>query len=101
MRWAHNGIVTTRPYFTKGLIEQIGDLGVALIILVCLPRGRGVALSLVCLAYAFIMPWVAIGAGFHKNYESLTPVRNSPEALTDIDHQVIPWHTPSSSFLSP
>jgi hypothetical protein len=38
IRWAHEGIVTIGDYCTaQGLIEQIGDLGVALIILVCLP----------------------------------------------------------------
>src|SRR5713226_2979022 len=37
IRWAHNGIVTTGHYCTaQGLIEQIGDLGVAFITLVCL-----------------------------------------------------------------
>jgi hypothetical protein len=37
IRWAHNGIVTTGFYCTaQGLVEQIGDLGVALIFLVCL-----------------------------------------------------------------
>ena len=36
IRWAHSGIVTTGPYCTaQGLIEQIGELGVALITLVC------------------------------------------------------------------
>ena len=41
-------------------------------------KARGVALSLVCLACIFIVLWVAIGAGIHKNYETPTPVRNSP-----------------------
>jgi hypothetical protein len=37
IRWAHNGIVTTGHYCTaQGLVEQIGELGVALITLVCL-----------------------------------------------------------------
>ena len=37
IRWAHNGIVTTGHYCTaQGLIEQIGELGVGLITLVCL-----------------------------------------------------------------
>ncbi len=36
IRWAHNGVVTTGPYCTaQGLVEQIGDLGVALMTLVC------------------------------------------------------------------
>jgi hypothetical protein len=34
--WAHNGIVTTGPYCTtQGIIQQIGEVGVALITLVC------------------------------------------------------------------
>ena len=37
VRWAHNGIVTTGHYCTaQGIIQQIGELGVALITLVCL-----------------------------------------------------------------
>jgi hypothetical protein len=37
VRWAHNGIVTTGPYCTaQGVIQQSGELGVALITLVCL-----------------------------------------------------------------
>jgi hypothetical protein len=37
IKWAHNGIVTDGHFCTaQGLIEQIGDLGVALITLVCL-----------------------------------------------------------------
>ena len=36
VRWAHNGIVTVGPYCTaQGVIQQIGELGVALITLVC------------------------------------------------------------------
>ena len=42
VRWAHNGIVTVDPYCTaQGVLQQIGDVGVALITLVCtspLPR---------------------------------------------------------------
>jgi hypothetical protein len=37
VKWAHNGIVTTGHYCTaQGIVEQIGELGVALITLVCL-----------------------------------------------------------------
>jgi hypothetical protein len=37
IRWAHDGIVTTGPYCTaQGIIKQIGELGVALITLVCI-----------------------------------------------------------------
>ena len=36
--WAHNGIITIGPYCTaQGIIQQIGELRVTLIILVCLP----------------------------------------------------------------
>jgi hypothetical protein len=41
-------------------------------------KARGVALSLVCFTCIFVTLWVAIGAGIHKNYETPTPVRNSP-----------------------
>jgi hypothetical protein len=41
-------------------------------------KARGVAFSLVGLACAFTILWVAIGGGIHKNYETPTPVRNSP-----------------------
>ena len=35
VRWAHNGIVTTGHYCTaQGIIQQIGEAGVALITLV-------------------------------------------------------------------
>ena len=35
VRWAHNGIVTTGHYCTaQGIIQQIGEVGVALITLV-------------------------------------------------------------------
>jgi hypothetical protein len=36
IKWAHNGIVTSGHYCTaQGIIQQIGELGVALITLVC------------------------------------------------------------------
>ena len=35
LRWAHNGIVTTGHYCAmQGIVQQIGELGVALITLV-------------------------------------------------------------------
>ncbi|KAI0276659.1 hypothetical protein BGY98DRAFT_1098000 [Russula aff. rugulosa BPL654] len=87
IRWAHNGIVTTGHYCTaQGIIQQIGEVGVALITLVlsCRPHfrirlwqvgmyARGVALGMVSLATVFITLWVAIGAGVHRNYEVPTP----------------------------
>jgi hypothetical protein len=37
IRWAHDGIVTTGTFCTaQGIVQQIGELGVALITLVCL-----------------------------------------------------------------
>jgi len=86
IRWAHNGIVTKGSYCTaQGLIEQIGDLGVALMTLFLAVhtfvgavlqvglRARGFALGLVCLACLFITLWVAIGKSVNKNYETPTP----------------------------
>jgi len=86
IRWAHNGIVTTGHYCTaQGIVAQIGELGVPLITLflavhtfveAVLPvdqKARGGAFNLVCLACVFIILWVAIGAGIHKNYETPTP----------------------------
>ncbi|KAI0297087.1 hypothetical protein BC826DRAFT_1002129 [Russula brevipes] len=86
VRWAHNGIVTTGHYCTaQGIIQQIGELGVALITLILALhtfvaalwrvglQARGFALGLVCLACIFIALWVGIGAGVHKNYETPTP----------------------------
>ena len=38
IRWAHNGIVTTGHYCTaQGLVSQIGEVGVPLVLLVCSP----------------------------------------------------------------
>jgi len=85
-RWAHRGIVTTGPYCTaQGIVEQIGDVGVALITLLLAVhtfiaalwqvglQARGVALGMVCLACLFITLWITIGPGVHKNYEIPTP----------------------------
>ena len=41
-------------------------------------KARGVALRLLCLVYAFVMLWDAIGTGIHKNYETAIPARDSP-----------------------
>jgi hypothetical protein len=38
VRWAHNGAATVGPYYTaQGIVQQIGQLWVALINLVCFP----------------------------------------------------------------
>ena len=43
IRWVHNGIVEAGSYCTiQGIIEQTGEVGVALVTLVCTsPFGRG------------------------------------------------------------
>jgi len=86
IRWAHNGIVTTGAYCTaQGVIQQSGELGVALITLLLSVhtfvaavlqvglRARGVALSLVFLACVFDTLWVVIDPVIHKNYETPSP----------------------------
>jgi hypothetical protein len=86
VRWAHNGIVTTGHYCTaQGIVQQIGELGVALItlLLACHTfvaalwrvglQARGVAVGLIFLACVFIALWVGIGARSHHNYETPTP----------------------------
>jgi len=86
VRWVHNGIVTTGHYCrAQGIIQQTGELGVALVTLLLAVhtfvtalwqvglRARGVAFGLVCLVCIFDALWVGIGAGIHKNYEAPTP----------------------------
>ncbi|KAN0105265.1 hypothetical protein V8E52_011204 [Russula decolorans] len=86
VRWAHRGIVTTGHYcMAQGVIQQIGEVGVALITLLLAVhtfvaalwrvglQARGVALGMVYLACIFITLWVAIGASSHKNYDTPTP----------------------------
>ncbi|KAF8274486.1 hypothetical protein EI94DRAFT_1696019 [Lactarius quietus] len=88
VRWAHNGIVTTGSYCTaQGIIQQIGELGVALLTLILTThtfavalwkvgiRARNFAFGVVTLASLFITLWVGIGNGIHnhKHYETPTP----------------------------
>ncbi|KAF8258920.1 hypothetical protein EI94DRAFT_1618955 [Lactarius quietus] len=86
IRWAHNGIVTTGSYCTaQGIIQQIGELGVALITLILTihtfvvalwnvgSRARHLAFGIVSLATLFITFWVGFGNGTHKNFETPTP----------------------------
>jgi len=86
VRWAHNGIVTTGPYCTaQGIVQQTGELGVALTTLVLAVhtfvaamwrvglQARGFAFGLVGIVCIFIALWVAIGASIHRNYETPTP----------------------------
>ncbi|KAI9463564.1 hypothetical protein BJY52DRAFT_921148 [Lactarius psammicola] len=86
VRWIHNGIVTAGPYCTaQGIIQQIGELGVALITLIITvhtfvvalwklgTRARHFAFGIVALASLFIALWVGIGNVVHKNFETPTP----------------------------
>ncbi|KAI0297943.1 hypothetical protein BC826DRAFT_951332 [Russula brevipes] len=76
VRWAHDGIVMTGHYCTaQGVVQQIGEFGVALVTLSlavhtfvatlwCVGwQARGFALSVVGLACAFIAIRVGAGAG--------------------------------------
>jgi len=86
IRWAHNGIVTTGSYCTaQGIIQQIGELGVALTTLILTihtfvvaiwnvgSQARRLAFGIVSLATLFIALWVGVGNGTHKNFETPTP----------------------------
>ncbi|KAN0138425.1 hypothetical protein V8E53_003888 [Lactarius tabidus] len=86
VRWAHNGIVTIGPYRTaQGIIQQIGELGVALITLILTAHtfvvtlwkvgigARHFAFGIVALATLYVALWVSIGNGIHKHYETPTP----------------------------
>ncbi|KAF8274448.1 hypothetical protein EI94DRAFT_1713448 [Lactarius quietus] len=86
VRWAHNGIVAVGPYCTaQGIIQQTGQLGVALITLIITvhtfvvafwnvgSRARHFAFGVVALASLFISLWVGIGNGIHKNLVTPTP----------------------------
>ncbi|KAH9978828.1 hypothetical protein BGW80DRAFT_1455547 [Lactifluus volemus] len=86
VRWAHNGIVTTGSYCTaQGIIQQSGELGVALTILLLGTHtfvtalwsvgieARRPAFGLVGLICVFIALWVGLGNGLNKKYETPTP----------------------------
>jgi len=86
VRWAHKGIVTVGPYCTaQGVIQQIGQLGVALLTLIFTVhtfvvalwsvgfRARRFAFGIVVLASLFVALWVGIGNGIHKNLVVPTP----------------------------
>ncbi|KAH8990251.1 hypothetical protein EDB92DRAFT_1763981, partial [Lactarius akahatsu] len=86
VRWAHDGIVTAGPYCTaQGIIQQSGELGVALFTLIITVhtfvvalwkvgiRARHFAFGMVALASLFVALWVGIGNGIHKNFETPTP----------------------------
>ncbi|KAH8990580.1 hypothetical protein EDB92DRAFT_1946522 [Lactarius akahatsu] len=87
VRWAHNGIVTVGSYCTaQGVIQQSGELGVALITLIITVHtfvvalwevkfieARRFAFGMVALASLFVVLWVGIGNGIHKDLEAPTP----------------------------
>ncbi|KAI0266781.1 hypothetical protein BC834DRAFT_112963 [Gloeopeniophorella convolvens] len=86
VRWAHGGIVRTGSYCTaQGVIQQIGELGVALITIILTVhtfvaaiwrvglRACRFAFAIVGLAWVFVALWVGIGPSIHKHYEAPTP----------------------------
>ncbi|KAI9435758.1 hypothetical protein H4582DRAFT_2168107, partial [Lactarius indigo] len=86
IRWIHDGIVTPGPYCTaQGIIQQIGELGVALITLIIAihtfvvalwnvgARACRFAFGIVALASLFNALWVVVGNHVHKNFETPTP----------------------------
>ncbi|KAH9978831.1 hypothetical protein BGW80DRAFT_698771 [Lactifluus volemus] len=86
VRWAHNGIVTTGSYcVAQGILEQSGEVGVALTTLLLAahtfvtalwPVGieaRRLAFGLVGLICVFIILCVGLGNGLNKKYEAPTP----------------------------
>ncbi|KAN0131080.1 hypothetical protein V8E53_011081 [Lactarius tabidus] len=86
IQWAHNGIVTIGPYCTaQGIIQQIGELGVALSTLILTAHTFVVALwkvgidtrhfafGIVALATLYVALCVGIGNGTHKHYITPTP----------------------------
>ncbi|KAF8274449.1 hypothetical protein EI94DRAFT_1713454 [Lactarius quietus] len=85
IRWAHNGIVTTGSFCkAQGIIQQIGELGVALITLILTiytfvvaiwnvgSQAHHLAIGIVSLATLFIAFWVGFG-NHYKNFETPTP----------------------------
>ncbi|KAH9061349.1 hypothetical protein EDB87DRAFT_1560305 [Lactarius vividus] len=87
VRWAHDGIVTAGSYCrAQGVIQQSGELGVALITLIItvhtfvvalwnvkIIEARRFAFVIVALASLFVVLWVGIGNGIHKDFEAPTP----------------------------
>jgi cytochrome bd-type quinol oxidase subunit 2 len=91
-KWAHDGIVTSGHYCTaQGIIQQTGELGVALITFIITIHAllvatlstqqservariaRPFAFGVVALASLFIALWVAMGNHKYRNYETPTP----------------------------
>ncbi|KAF8261259.1 hypothetical protein EI94DRAFT_1746334, partial [Lactarius quietus] len=86
IRWAQDGIVTTGAYCTaQGITKQIGAVGVALTTLILTIHtftaalwgvgadARYFAFGIVTLICLFVLLWVGIGNGIHKNFETPTP----------------------------
>jgi len=86
IRWVHTGIVKVGSYCTtQGIIQQTGELGVALVTLILTfytfvvavwnvgGRARKFAFGIVAIATLFVALWVGLGNGIHKHYETPTP----------------------------
>ncbi|KAH9048658.1 hypothetical protein EDB83DRAFT_2632661 [Lactarius deliciosus] len=86
VRWAHDGVVTTGPYCTaQGIIKQMGALGVALLSLMLTihtfstalwsvgAEARSFAFGFVAFTCLFVVLWVGISNGIHKDFEKPTP----------------------------
>jgi len=86
VRWVGNGIVATGSYCTaQGVIQQFGELGVALIVLILAVhtfvsalwkvglKSRRFAVCAVFFAFCYSTLWVSIGASTRKAYEIPTP----------------------------
>jgi len=86
IRWVHKGIVIADSYCTaQGIVQQTGELGLALATLILTlhtfvvalwsvgVRARNFAFGIVAVATLFVALWVGIGNGIHKHYETPTP----------------------------
>ncbi|KAH9048657.1 hypothetical protein EDB83DRAFT_2227100 [Lactarius deliciosus] len=86
VRWAHDGIVTMGSYCTaQGIMKQMGELGVALLTLILTihtftmalwsvgAEARSFAFVLVAFTCLFVVLWVGISNGVHKDFETPTP----------------------------
>jgi len=86
VRWVHNGIVEAGPYCTaQGIVQQVGELGVATVTLILTihtfvvalwnvgSQARKFAFGIVAVATLFVALWVSIGNVTHKHYVTPTP----------------------------
>ncbi|KAH8977960.1 hypothetical protein EDB92DRAFT_1805358 [Lactarius akahatsu] len=86
VRWADDGIVTMGSYCTaQGIMKQMGELGVALLTLILTihtfttalwsvgAEARSFAFGVVTFTCLFVVLWVGISNGVHKDFETPTP----------------------------